>query len=322
MSEHQPHSPETQPAPSRVKRAAAKLGRLLRGAGQPIQAPAPQVQEQIDQADQRGGAAQQAEREAQQEKVVDRERILAAQAYVEATAPKWVLEPAPVPVEEPADQAELLANFDSMVRAEPEGERIARLFQGNLESMAQKAESDDIGASKLHLKAGFPLGDTSRMSREEYRQHMRDGSSDEEYTNDPNQPNMMLSALLISTGAVTLRDDIADGNTGGDRVYKGMLKGKPVYIAEKIRPREQQNPDGTTQTEYVRTAWAETEQTAHHSLNALSDNDQAVLSSLGVEQPILGSAQDNIDNRMNRPRMAETINLYAATSVPGGPAAV
>jgi hypothetical protein len=128
--------------------------------------------------------------------------------------------------------------------------------------------------------------------------------------------------LLISTGAVTLRDDIADGNTGGDRVYKGMLQGKPVYIAEKIRPHEQQNPDGTTQTEYVRTAWAETEQTAHHSLNALSDNDQAVLSSLGVEQPILGSAQDNIDNRMNRPRMAETINLYAATSVPGGPAAV
>lgn len=253
-------------------------------------------------------------RELENSFVKDAANIHEALNYIDEVEPKWVLEPTEVTVEQPQDQEQLLGNLDHMLSSQEGGDKLSAMLQGNLAAIRSKIDAEGPGAAKLSLKAGFNMGelDTSGMSKAEYHKHRRNGSTTEEYIDDPDQPNVMLTGLLLATGAENIRDDVAEGNGTGKRVYKGMLEGKPVYFTENILPRVVENEDGSKSTILERSVWAETEQSARHSLNSLSETDADVLKSIGVEMPMIGSSEYNQETYPNRSRMIETLRLYAA----------
>jgi len=103
-----------------------------------------------------------------------------------------------------------------------------------------------------------------------------------DWVDDPSTPNPILEGIIEATGAVLLRDDLADG-TGDMRIYKGMLHGKPVYF--EVYTRRDDNIvalDGSTTTQYSRGASALDAGSAKIALNLLSRQEWQLAEALGL----------------------------------------
>jgi hypothetical protein len=127
----------------------------------------------------------------------------------------------------------------------------------------------------------------------------------------------MLSGLLHATGAEVLRDDLADGNSIGQRVHKGMIEGRAVYIVETIVPCSVGEGDGEVVI-FERKLTAETEPTVRDSLDELSEIDKYVLSTVGVSVPNRGADDYNVATYPSRSRMLGILRMCEAMNpVPG-----
>lgn len=237
--------------------------------------------------------------------------------YVRETSPHWVLEPTEVTVEQPANQQELLDSLDSMLGSQQDGDERRRYLRGNLADMRIKQMQPEYsGFSRLNIKPGYNMDDLrhpgDNLTRKEYETLSDNSVPYREIVEDPEQPNVMVTGLLLATGAEIMRSDIGEDGAV-KKVYKGMLDGKPVYFEERILPRIRGNsdPDRETTTHLERTFNVVSEHTARHSLNLLSAKDADVLRSIGVKLPALHSPEYHPDTYPNRSKMRETLELYA-----------
>ena len=248
----------------------------------------------------------------------DPSSIRDALKYIEDAAPTWVLEPTEVTVEQPSNQAELLDSLDSMLGSQQDGDKLQQRLRGNLDMIRSlQAQPEHYGFGRLSIKAGYNVNDLlqpgDNLTREEYEKLRDDSWPEREIVDDPDQSNVMVTGLLLATGAEVLRSDV--GEDGGiKKIYKGMLDGQAVYFEEMVSPRirDDLDPNRETTTFLERTFSVVSEHSARHSLNTLSAKDADVLRSVGVELPASYSPDYNPDTYPNRSRMIETLRLFAA----------
>lgn len=228
----------------------------------------------------------------------DLTHLAEAAAYIDARQEDWEVDPAIVEIVLPAEQDQLRYNFAGMLEADTEkGNMLKNLFDFNVTQIQMQHEG--ISGCTL-LKIDCAQDDTNPKSS-------RRATRTAEIIQDPNEPNIMIDGLLAITGSQTLRDDIADGNGTGTRIHKGIFGDTPIYFFEKIGPAV---VDG--KTTYRRCMYAATEQWVAAPFNALSDRDIDMVKLLEID---LSAMHDSIP-RMDRPRMIETIRLYAAFNGP------
>lgn len=221
-----------------------------------------------------------------------------AVAYVDARQEDWGVDPRAIEITLPAEQDHLHNTFAAMLEADTErGAMLKNLFEFNIAQLQMQHEG--ISGCTL-LKIDCAPDDTNPKSS-------RRATRTAEIIQDPSEPNIMVNGLLAITGGQTLRDDIAEGNGTGMRIHKGVFKDAPIYFFEKISPAV---VDG--KTTYRRCMYAATEQWASAPFNALSDRDIEMMKLLEID---LSAMHDSIP-RMDRPRMIETIRLYAAFNAP------
>lgn len=225
------------------------------------------------------------------------EHLAEAVAYIDARQDDWLVDPRAVEITLPADQDQLCRGFAAMLEAVPKNSTMLRkLFELNIDQIQTQTERTS-GCTLLHINCTQDGTDPSS----------RITTRTAEIIADPNMPNIMIAGLLAITGSEILRDDIADGNGTGMRIHKGLFNETPIYFLEKVSPAV---VDG--KTTYRRCMYAATEQWVAAAFNALSDNDIHLLKLLEVD---ISAMHDSVP-RMNRPRMAEVIRLYAAFNAP------
>lgn len=251
--------------------------------------------------------------------VKDEAAIQRAVEYVDRNESSWVLDPAGITVEQPDNQGELIHNLGHLLESKQDGDRLLSHLDENLSHIrAQLSENVSMASGRIKIKAGFDLQsmDTKDLSRDEYNKLLTESFADQETIEDVDQPNLMLSGLLEATGAKLLRDDLADGNGAGRRVYKGVFESKPIYFVENISTSTHTNEDGTRTTRLTRSVVTETEDMAQTTLDSLSENDVNVLRSIDVDLPMMGSSAYNPETYPTRSRMAETLRLYESMNQP------
>jgi len=239
--------------------------------------------------------------------------VEAAMHYVDEVSSSWILDPSVVTVEQPANQEELLENLDLMLSSYEDGEQLAALLTLNIAVSKNIAGREGFNFGVIKIKTGFDMKmvDTSELTNSEYYNLYRKSLSEAEYISDADQPNVMITGLLMATGAQLIRDDVSERGGGMYiRVYKGMLEGEPVYFTENIIPHLADNEKGGIILR--RSFFVESEQAARFSLNTLSAEDEDVLKSIGVEIPRTYSSDYNSETFPTRSSMIETIKLYAA----------
>lgn len=248
----------------------------------------------------------------------DEAALSEATRYVTEFAPTWVLEPTGVTIEQPDNQVELIRNLDAMLGSKQDGDVLRKHLQVNLGKIrGMQTQPEHYGFGKLNVKAGYNLQELRQpgdnLTRDEYSALLDDSWPEREKVEDIDQPNVMVSGLLLATGAEVLRNDVSEDG-GVKRIYKGMLDEKSVYFEEQIVPRSRGefDPNREVTTHLERSFTVISEHAARLGLNALSTQDADVLRSIGVEVPALHSPEYNPDTYPNRSRMIETIQLYSA----------
>lgn len=249
--------------------------------------------------------------------------IQEALRYLDKVTPTWILEPTGVTVGQPSNQEEIANKLYSELGTKQDGNILQQGLESNLSKiLSMQAQPERPGFGRLIIKAGYNLNNlrhtNDNLTREEY-EILRDNSHrDREIIEGPEQVNVMITGLLLATGAKVLRNDIGE-NGEIKKIYKGMFDNKPVYFQEMVSPhiRGGSSSDEQTTTYLERSFSVVSEYVARHSLNSLSSEDVNILRSIGVELPYLGSSDYNPDTYPNRPRMIEIIQLYATMSLSG-----
>jgi len=241
------------------------------------------------------------------------EAQLAQQAlkYVETAQPDWNLEPSEVEVTQPENQDQMLQALDSMAQEEG-GDLLARRQDANVAAARRSSENPNGGFTRLNLEAGFNLHDHIEpgMDRQAYYQLRNESDPTVEYVDTPDEHNLLFTGMLEATGAQPLRDDLAEGNETGSRIYKGMIDGKPVYFEEHVGP-VTITEDGETKNKYARSVIVLSEASARTALNELSENEQAAMEELGYEQPIIGDPNYDQAIKPTRSNMRELVEQKA-----------
>lgn len=243
---------------------------------------------------------------------IDPVALQQALQYVDTEAPTWILEPTKKILEQPANQVELIRNLQTMLGTQQDGEERQRLMRANLVAMRGQQSSIGIGFSRLHLLPGYDLNALLQpdipVSKKEYDMLYTHSLTHHEIIEDTAQPNVIITGLLLATGAKILRED--EGQQGKEVLYKGMFEGRPVYFEETVAVRKKKHlrSDGV-ETTLERSFTVLSEEAARHSLNRLSDRDAEVLHSVGIQIPEPDSSNYDPSNHPNRSRMIEILRL-------------
>lgn len=236
--------------------------------------------------------------------------VRAAAEYIEAFEPTWVLDPTTVFVEQPRNQEVLVANLSILLLSCSDGARLQDFLGGNMRAISALAEHDNYGSAVLHISAGVPP-DELRASKIGVHELNASSLTSVEFIENADEQNMMLSGLLEVTGATVLRDDFADGNARGSRIYKGILSGQSVYLHEFIAPYDVEC-EGVTITRLRRSVWTESETAVRYSLGGLSARENQLFNSMGVELPAASDYTIHPETYIDRTRIGVIVRLYTS----------
>lgn len=240
-----------------------------------------------------------------------------AVAYVDAARASWVLEPTDVELEQPENQQALLSNLEGLLAAQPEGQQLVTHLQRNLDEIRKVSASTERSSAQLAFKAGFRSREFEwhDLSWNEINKVRQQGSTVSEHADefeDLEDTHLMIAGILEATGALVVRDDLAEGITqDGSRVYKGMLEGRAVYFVESFRLLSGWAGSGTDPAgRWERTFSVHSEEMARLDLTRLSMRDREVLDSIGAQDRTAYLPAGERPRSPRRQDMIDIVHLY------------
>jgi len=198
----------------------------------------------------------------------------------------------------PDDHELLQKTFIEMLGREEDGRRLLSSLSFN--ALQIRVMQQEQGENFASLRINTDATDEGRG----YSSEWKCMCETEELIDNPNQPNILFAGLQAITGAVILRDDIADSNGTGIRLYKGVFAENPVYFLERILPKVVYKK-GKETTTYCRFVEVGTEEWAEKWLGSLSDEDIELLKELNIPLPV-----NNCAKQVNRSWMLDMIRFY------------
>lgn len=231
--------------------------------------------------------------------------------YLDSVASQWVLDPTGVKLPRTGRFSSAVGEAAVTLAECENGSNMVPIFHHNLEVLVAHCQTDEIDEKVLTVRPGHDLPPDIELRgiRECERHRYSNHDSIREEVTDVKQLGAMTTALKAATNAKVIRDDFeSDESSLGVRVFKGAVRGIPVYFSEVIAP----NPFGPQDDEGVleRMLFAETQVSLKDTLHGLSDLDLELLERANVSLPVVESSVDLLPEKPSRQRMIGVLRLY------------